>query len=303
MRLSALAPGKVNLALALGPRREDGLHLLVSLVQSLSLADELTLTPASGGEDEVRCPGVAGPNLAEAALAAYRAETGWDGPPVALAIVKRVPVAGGMGGGSSDAAAALRLAAHAAGRPEGPALNVLAPRLGADVPAQLRPGLVLVGGAGEELEPVPPRVPFGVLVLPDAEPLSTAEVFRAADELGLGRSSEELEELRAALAAALTGTDELPPSELLLNDLEPAARRLRPGIADALDAARGAEADVVLVSGSGPTVCGVFTGFEGPGQAAAAAAELLPRFPGASAAVPVDAEFAGVAADEDPLLS
>ena len=100
--------------------REDGLHPLVSVVQALSLADELTLEPAAGDADEVVCPGVEGPNLAARALQLFREATGWDGPPQRLTIEKRIPVAAGMGGGSSDAAAALRLAAHAV-RPADPA--------------------------------------------------------------------------------------------------------------------------------------------------------------------------------------
>ena len=187
----ALAPGKTNLCLFLGGTRADGLHELVSVIEPLSLADELTLEPLPGGadvatavgagdmgcaagEDEVVCAGVEGPNLAGEALAAYRAASGWDGPPLRLTIVKRVPVAAGMGGGSGDAAAALRLAAHAAGRPDDPLLAQLAPRLGADVPSQLAPGPVLVGGAGEEVRPLPPLPPHGVLVLPSPHALADA---------------------------------------------------------------------------------------------------------------------------------
>lgn len=297
MRLMALAPGKVNLCLYLGPTRADGLHELVSLVQPVSLADELTLAEGVA-EDEVVCPGVAGPNLALAALRAFRAETGWDGSPRRLTIAKRVPVAAGMGGGSGDAAAALRLVAHAAGRPADPVLDAIAPRLGADVPAQIRPGLALVGGAGEAVQAVPDRGHLGVLVLPLTEPLLTADVFREADRLGLGGSSNELVDRGTALAAALGDTAELPPAELLVNDLEPAARSLRPAIGGALEAAREAGAAHAMVSGSGPTVFGLFPGAEGPALAAAAAAELLPRFAGAAAAVPVDAAFADVRAEE-----
>ncbi|MEA2291245.1 MAG: 4-diphosphocytidyl-2-C-methyl-D-erythritol kinase, partial [Solirubrobacteraceae bacterium] len=99
--LRELAPGKVNLALCVGAPRADGLHPLASVVQAVSLADELTLGPAGAGAtaDEVVCPGVDGPNLAGTALAAFRAATGWDAPPQRLEIVKRVPVAAGMGGG------------------------------------------------------------------------------------------------------------------------------------------------------------------------------------------------------------
>ena len=142
MRLRCLAPGKVNLCLYVGAPREDGLHPLVSVVQPVSLADELTLEPARGATaDEVVCPGVEGDNLAGAALAAFRAATGWDAPPQRLTIRKRVPVAAGMGGGSGDAAAALRLAAHAAGVADrARCCCELAARLGGDVPSQVAPG-------------------------------------------------------------------------------------------------------------------------------------------------------------------
>ena len=100
MSLFARAPGKVNLCLYVGTPREDGLHPLVSVVQALSLADEVTLEPGSGDADEVVCPGVEGPNLAGRALALFREATGWDAPPQRLTIDKRVPVAAGMGGGS-----------------------------------------------------------------------------------------------------------------------------------------------------------------------------------------------------------
>ena len=311
MRLTALAPGKTNLCLFLGGTRADGLHELVSVIEPLSLADELTLEPLPGGapvaaavgagdmgcaagEDEVVCAGVEGPNLAGEALVAWRAASGWAGLPLRLTIVKRVPVAAGMGGGSGDAAAALRLAAHAAGRPaDDPLIAQLAPRLGADVPSQIAPGPVLVGGAGEDVRALALLPPHGVLVLPSPHALSTPEVFREADRLGLPRSAAELAERRAALEAALAAAPVLPP-ELLVNDLEPAARSLCPSIGEALAAARDAGADHALVSGSGPTVVGIFQGPGGPAAAEAAAAALRDRFPGATGARPVDAAFAAV---------
>ena len=332
MTLHALAPGKTNLCLFLGPTRADGLHELVSVIEPLSLADELTLEPLPGaalvaaapgagdmgcaaGEDEVVCAGVAGPNLAGEALAAFRAASGWEGPPLRLTIAKRVPVAAGMGGGSGDAAAALRLVAHASGRaPKDPLLARLAPQLGADVPSQLAPGPVLVGGAGEQLEPLPPLPSHGLLVLPSPHALATPDVFREADRLGLGRTADELAERRARLLAALASAGEgAPPNaapraplpaELLVNDLEPAARSLCPSIGAALAAARAAGADHALVSGSGPTVVGLFHGSGGAARAEAAAAELRDRFPGATGAHPVDAAFAAVRGlwhDEDRL--
>src|SRR5689334_12265395 len=138
-RLRCLAPAKVNLCLFVGrPRRRDGYHPLVSLVQPLSLADELVLEEGNGG-DQVICAGVEGDNLAARALEAFRAATRWHAPALRLTITKRVPVAAGMGGGSADAAATLRLAAEAAGFDDVGLLHELAIALGADVPSQLAP--------------------------------------------------------------------------------------------------------------------------------------------------------------------
>ena len=206
-----------------------------------------------------------------------------------------MPVAAGMGGGSGDAAAALRLAAHAAGRPGDPLLADLAPRLGADVPSQLAPGLVLVGGAGEEVRAAPPRAPHGVLVLPSPHRLATPDVFRAADRLGLARPAAGLAQRRAELERALAAGPALAP-ELLVNDLEAAARSLCPAIDEALAAARAAGADHALVSGSGPTVVGIFWGPDGAGAAAEAAGRLRTRQCGAIAARPVAADFAAIRA-------
>jgi 4-diphosphocytidyl-2-C-methyl-D-erythritol kinase len=195
-----------------------------------------------------------------------------------------------MGGGSGDAAAALRLAAEAAGRPDDPALARIAPRLGADVPSQLRPGPVLVTGAGEHVEPLPDPPPHAVLVLPAEAALATPDVFREADRLGLGRDADGLAAAGERLAAAArAGT---LPAELLHNDLEPAARSLCPAIDRLLADARAAGADVAMVSGSGPTVIGIFLGREGLAAAGDAAAALAARHPRAVAAVPVDADWA-----------
>ncbi len=279
MTLRARAPGKVNLCLFVGEPRADGLHPLVSVVQALSLADELTLEPGARDADEVVCPGVEGPNLAGRALALFREATGWAAPPQRLTLEKRSPVAAGMGGGSSDAAAALRLAAHAAGRP---VPDELGPRLGADVPSLLRPGHVLMTGAGEHVERLDEPPPLGVLVLPVDAALSTPEVYREADRLGVTRSHAELADLDARVRAA--------PAAAIHNDLQDAARSLCPSIDPALHAAREAGADHALVSGSGPTVVGLFTGAEGPGRARAATG----AWPRAFAAEPVGEEWAAV---------
>ena len=284
--LAALAPGKVNLCLRLGESRADGLHELVSAVQAVSVADELTLEPGAGERDEVVCPEVEGENLAARALAAYRAATGWDGPPQRLTIVKRVPVAAGMGGGSSDAAAALRLAALAAGRPDDPAIGPLAADLGADVPALLQPGLKLVTGAGEHVRALPELDRFWLIVLPLRERLATADVFAEADRLGLARPVAELGAVERELEAALGAGGPLPAG-LLGNDLEPAARALCPPIDAALEALRAAGAEVAMVSGSGPTTFGVFRAWQNRLADVAAELAMDARFADALVAYPV----------------
>jgi 4-diphosphocytidyl-2-C-methyl-D-erythritol kinase len=241
------APAKLNLCLFLGPRRDaDGRHELVTVFQPVTLADRLGLEPAPLGAqaDEVSCPGVPGPpeaNLAAAALRAFRERTGWAGPPVRLRIEKRIPVAAGMAGGSADAGAALRLAARAAGVDDDALLREVAFGLGADVPAQVRPARYLATGAGEALRPLDgPLTAYALVVLPAAEELSTADVYRRADEMGLARDASALRDRERAVAAQ--GAD--LSDELIVNDLEPAARALCPAIDEALfrrdDAARGA---------------------------------------------------------------
>jgi 4-diphosphocytidyl-2-C-methyl-D-erythritol kinase len=300
----ALAPAKVNLGLFLGATRErDRRHELVSVMQSISLADELTLeaAPQAAREDELVCPGVSGPpgaNLAAGALRAFRQATGWDAPPLRLSIAKRIPVAAGLGGGSADAAATLRLARHVSGLGDEELLRSIGAQLGADVPAQVSPGRWLASGAGEQLRPLAaPSGAFALLVLPLAVELSTAAVYAEADRLGLTRSGRVLAERRAELGAALEHGAPLPAaSELLHNDLQRAAVSLCPQIRDSLAQAHGAGAEHVLVSGSGPTVVGLFgsasSGTSALVLAERAAAALAGRVPAPICATPVDGEFA-----------
>jgi 4-diphosphocytidyl-2-C-methyl-D-erythritol kinase len=256
------APAKVNLCLFLGPARADGRHELVTVFDSVSLFDELEITEAAA--DEVVCAGVTGPNLVAEALAGLRAG-GWAAPPLRVVIRKRIPVAGGLGGGSSDAAAMLRCAPRLA--PVDPAtVAELAARLGSDVPGQLHPGPSLGTGAGEILAPLASLEPYGLVVLPQRFALSTRDVYREADRLGLARSRAELADLAAKLGAGLP--------DRLVNDLEPATLSLAPAIAAALARMREAGADDAIVCGSGPTVIGIFRGRDSARRARQAAEEL-----------------------------
>ena len=296
--LRALAPAKINLGLCVGPARADGRHELVSAMQSISLADELTLeyAPPEVERDEIVCAGVDGENLAARALALFRAATGWDAEPLRLRIDKRIPVAAGLGGGSADAAAALRLAHAASGLGDMDLLFVLAAQLGADVPAQVIPGRRLASGAGETLEVQPdPVTPFGVLVLAQASGLSTAAVYAEADRLALARDAYSLQRRRDALRTALELGAALPGRACLLhNDLQAAAIALCPQIEPALAQALEAGAEVAFVSGSGPTVVGLFARANGLARASRAAAGLQGRAPAPLTAEPVGAGFGGV---------
>jgi len=292
--LCALAPAKVNLGLFVGPLRADGRHELVTVMQSISLADELALSVAPVGtrSDEVICPGVDGHNLAARALSAFRTATGWDAPPQRLRIDKRVPVAAGLGGGSGDAAATLRLAAAASGLGDDGLLSSLAAELGADVPAQVRPGRWLATGAGERLAPLADPPPFGLVVLPVTVALSTAQVYAQADRLGGLRERTELEHRRHELTGALALGAPLPPAHLLGNDLQDAAVHLCPDVEQALRAVRAAGADAAMVCGSGPTVVGLFARANASGRVQRALAALADRRPEVINAEPVSSAFA-----------
>jgi 4-diphosphocytidyl-2-C-methyl-D-erythritol kinase len=295
----ALAPAKVNLGLFVGARRaSDGRHELVSVMQSISLSDELRLQPAGDGaeRDQLDCPESAGPpqqNLAARALAAFRDATGWSAPPLRLSIDKRIPVAAGLGGGSADAAAALRLARRASGLGDERLLRELAVELGADVPAQVVPGRWLATAAGERLQALPdPQPPLELLVLPASAALSTGDVYRALDRAGRLRDGHELERLAEQLRAALALGAALPAAhELLHNDLQQPALMLCPPIAEALAAAEGAGAQP-LVSGSGPTVLALFSHANARGRRERAQAALAGREPDPIAAHSVGAAFA-----------
>lgn len=272
-----LAPAKLNLCLFVGPTREDGLHEIRSLFEPLELADELKLTEADS--DEVIIEGFEGPDLTAKALAALRSN-GWQGPPLRIEVTKRVPVAAGLGGGSADAAAVLRLARGAV---EG--LRSIAAGIGADVPSQLQPRACLVAGAGEVIEPAPPPAEHGVVLIPQAEGLATAEVYAEADRLGTPRGESELEAIRRQLRDAVDqGGSPLDYREHLVNDLQPAAISLRPEIEDALTALEGAGAAHAMVTGSGPTAFGLYPTVE---AAVAAAEALRESVPGAIATAPL----------------
>ncbi len=257
------APAKINLCLGVGPVREDGYHPLATVYQAIGLYDDVTLRASDRVELTVSGDGVDTgdvptdrTNLAWRAVERLAEHHGRE-LAAALHIRKRIPVAGGLAGGSTDAAAALVGADALFGlhtpRPE---LLNLAAELGSDVPFCLEGGTAIGSGRGERVAPVMTRGEYWWVVVPDAGGLSTPAVYERFDELagadahGPGGTEPEVpDELLAALRAG-------NPHRLgaaLTNDLEPAALSFRPDLGELLAGGREASAHGALVSGSGPT--------------------------------------------------
>ncbi|HEV2873796.1 MAG TPA: 4-(cytidine 5'-diphospho)-2-C-methyl-D-erythritol kinase [Thermoleophilaceae bacterium] len=260
------AYAKLNLVLHVGRPRPDGLHPLCSIFASLDLADELHVRPSDTAEDSVECDEVGGPNLAAAALVAFRSEVP-SLPPLEVRIEKRIPVAAGLGGGSADAAAAIRAANRLTGEPlEAGALRAIAATIGSDVPSQVEPGHALVAGAGELVDPIG-LPPLAAVLVPQAEGLATGEVYAQLDRMEGWREPLDPEAVRAALDSSPSSWE-----AAFENDLQPAALAIRPDLASVIEGLRAAGALVARVSGSGPTCFGLFE----DRRAADATAEAIP---------------------------
>ena len=252
MGLSIPAYAKLNLTLEVLGKRPDGYHELRSLMCSLALHDTLRLEPAAAIEVRCSLPELVGPgNLAHRAALLLRAATNYSGG-ATINIEKRIPVAAGLGGGSSDAAATLiglnRL--WDTGLP-GEALQDLAAQLGSDVPFCLAGGVALASGRGEILRPLPPLPPAIILLVRPPIQVSTASVYAALtpDGYGDGAASERL----ATLAYAT------PPVDWpLVNALQPVTLRAYPLVGEVLELLRELGAAPVLMCGSGPTCFGFF---------------------------------------------
>lgn len=266
-RVRVRAPGKINLFLDVGEVQPDGYHDVASVYQAVSLGEDLVATPADEfsvrvvDEDGVAVPGVPTDdrNLALRAARLVAREVGYLGG-VHLDIRKAVPVAGGMGGGSADAAAALVAcdALWGAGLTS-PALHELAARLGADVPFALLGGSAVGTGRGDQLSPALARARFDWVVVPDGEGLSTPAVYAELDRLRARhrpdiRPERAVPEVDPAVLQALRSGSAQTLAGALRNDLQDAACALRPDLAELLAAGTAAGALAGVVSGSGPTV-------------------------------------------------
>jgi 4-diphosphocytidyl-2-C-methyl-D-erythritol kinase len=265
------APAKINLYLAVGDLRDDGYHDLVTVFHAVDLADELTVRPARRTAVRTDPPdGVpAGTkNLAGAAarLLASRAKVGGS---VAIDIAKQIPVAGGMAGGSADAAAALvgcaALWELSLDRRD---LSDIARELGADVPFALAGGTALGTGRGDLLSPVMTRARLHWVLAISDRGLSTPAVFAELDRLRTQGSPPRVKPVDTMLAA-LTGGEPAKIAAALGNDLQAAALSLQPGLRRTLRAGQEAGALGGVVSGSGPTVALLCADAESAGAVAA----------------------------------
>ena len=275
---TALAPAKVNLFLHVGPVDGDGYHPLASLVAFADVGDRIAVTRSDRLSLDVRgefAAGLEGPgdNLILRALRALGEAAGTGEPPLAVTLDKRLPIAAGLGGGSSDAGAALKLARDALGLDlDDGALADIAGTIGADGPMCLLARTAWAEGRGDRLTPEPRLPSLPALLINPGVPSPTGEVYRAYDA-GPPAGADLPRPPRSWDVA--TVIDWLAGQR---NDLQAPAVARTPAIAGAIAAAtRLPDARLVRMSGSGATV---FALFETPAAAAAAARRLSENHPG-----------------------
>ena len=263
--VTARAPAKVNLQLAVGPARANGYHDLVTVFHAVSLFDEVTVTPAERDSVTVTGEGAAdvpadGTNLAMLAADALVRAVGpgcKDSPGLAIRISKRIPVAAGLAGGSADAAAVL-VACNELWRTglSQAELGELAAGIGSDVTFGLVGGTAIGVGRGERVTPALAAGTYHWVLAFATGGLSTAQVYAACDRLRARAGQAAVAEpaaLDKRLMAALRSGEPAELAPLLSNDLQPAALSLRPDLRRALSAGAEHGALAGIVSGSGPT--------------------------------------------------
>lgn len=282
-RITVRVPAKINLDLRVGPPRPDGYHEIATVYQAVALYDHVTVAPARRWSVEVHGPQADQvptdeTNLALAAARTLAESAGVDECAV-ISIDKQIPVAGGMAGGSADAAAALvgcdALWGLAMSREE---LEPVAADLGSDVPFLLHGGTAIGSGRGERIVPVLASGELHwVLWASESDGLSAGAVYAECDRLRAEADTEPGEpEASDALLSALRTMDTVAVAEVLHNDLQDAAVSLMPQLIDVVESGLELGAAGALVSGSGPTVAFLVTS---PAQALDLAVGLAARGP------------------------
>ncbi|MEZ4280213.1 MAG: 4-(cytidine 5'-diphospho)-2-C-methyl-D-erythritol kinase [Myxococcota bacterium] len=283
-QLRLRGPAKLNLGLAIVGRRADGYHLLDSVFAPIDLCDEIEIEVEPGGEGvRLEClppldpelPALlhqipAGPdNLVHRAARLFCERAGYRAG-VTLRLAKAIPAGAGLGGGSSDAAIVLRGLAELSGlEPGAKALARWALELGADVPFFLDPKPSRVRGIGEQIEPLDGVPELDVLLVNPGKTLATADVYRRADQLAGALTKHTPGSTMPALFSKAWDSRDVGPAlrDLLINDLEPAARALCPSLVRIAERLDELGATAVSMTGSGATMFGVF-----PSERAARAA-------------------------------
>ena len=252
--LRGLAPAKVNLTLEVGGKRADGYHDLSTILQTLALADDVVLRPASAAAIEVSGPWAEGVptdagNLAWRAVDALAEALGRRPEPFHIHIEKRIPAAGGLGGGASDAATVLRLLARRWPGVTEDALATAAAAVGSDEPFLLAGGTALAEGRGERVTPLPDLPEHGVVLFipPETLPNKTATLFRALDRDGQVDGATVATALAQRLPARVTGAD-------LYNSFERVAFDCFPGLAELWEALEARTGEAIRLAGAGPTL-------------------------------------------------
>jgi 4-diphosphocytidyl-2-C-methyl-D-erythritol kinase len=269
MTLVEKAPAKINLQLSVGPRRADGYHELASVMQTVDVCDTLTVTAHTGGGMSLTCnhpdlsPGE--DNLAYRAAALFFQRTGIPMDGVTIHLHKVIPMQAGLGGGSADAAAALRALRrlYAPALPDSE-LEAMAAALGSDVPFCVRGGTALAAGRGEKLSPLPPLPKCWAVLVKPHEAYSTGAMYRRIDDSACYDPLDAAPMVSALAAGDLSGV-----CAAMTNTFE---KVLPPDAATAALCsqlmAQGAMG--AMLSGSGSAVFGLFASREGAAQAAAA---------------------------------
>ncbi len=265
MSVTVRAPAKVNLALVVGRPREDGFHPLNTIYQAISMYDDVRVTEADEwsvtvdpiGEVDVSAVPLDGSNIAIRAGRALAAHHGTD-LTAEIEIGKGIPVAGGLAGGSADAAATLVALDRLWDlRTSDDHLLEIAARLGSDVPFALIGGTAQGVGRGELVTSIPDRGSYWWVVVPSDEGLSTPEVYREFDRLHPDvATGAHIRDPRGLIAALKLGdADRLAVA--MRNDLEEAAVSLRPELSELIELVREHRSNTVMLSGSGPTILGL----------------------------------------------
>ncbi|MBM3495559.1 MAG: 4-(cytidine 5'-diphospho)-2-C-methyl-D-erythritol kinase, partial [Armatimonadetes bacterium] len=296
-RITARAYAKINLSLDVGPLRADGYHALASVMQTISLADDIEVELRRRGEVTLTCDAADIPNderntAVRAALSALRR---W-GPSAGahIALTKRIPAQAGLGGGSSDAAVVLRAVARLLGRcPSDGEMTAAAAEIGSDVPFFVRGGTALVAGKGELVTPQGAAPRFPIVVAKPRAGVSTADAYRALDGCDESRpyppGPRDRRRATPDVSEALAAADTERLLQAMGNHFELVIPQLVPPVASLMVAMRAAGARAVHLCGSGSAVFGVAESDE---HARMMAVELATACPFVVVCEPVDAATA-----------